>query len=179
MTFFKNQQRIVFYLLLLIAFLFRLFIGLCSQFRDSDTTQIYLLGLKFYTTHAWPYFGPDVVWGEIQIPGALQGLLVGGPLFVLPIPEAPFILLNLLSFAALCLLAWYCEKRFSELPRWFIWSWLLTAPWVLDFSTTIYNPSYLLFASVLFFVGALEIYPATTKRVISTWLANFMMGFAV
>lgn len=165
--------------LLLAAFLFRLFIGLCSQFRDSDTKQIYLLGLKFYTTHTWPYFGPDVVWGEIQIPGALQALLVGLPFFVLPIPEAPYILLNILSFAALCLLAWYCCKRLPEMPRWFVWSWLLTAPWVLDLSTSVYNPSYVLPSSILFFVGALEIYPFTSKHVISSRWALFMMGFAL
>ena len=98
-------RRLIVGSLLLLAFLFRLFVGLCSEFQDSDTKQIYLLGLKFYTTHAWPYFGPDVIWGEVQIPGALQALLVGSPFFVLHLPEAPYILLNLLSFAALCLLA--------------------------------------------------------------------------
>ncbi|HEV7798315.1 MAG TPA: hypothetical protein VGO73_09175 [Pyrinomonadaceae bacterium] len=175
----QRRRQLLFFSLLLLAFLFRLFVGLCSQFRDSDTKQIYLLGLKFYTTHAWPYFGPDVVWGEIQIPGALQALLVGGPFFILPIPEAPYVLLNILSFAALCLLAWYCCKRLPELPRWFVWSWLLTAPWVLDLSTSVYNPSYVLPGSILFFVGALEIYPFTTKHVIAPWLAGFMMGFAL
>ena len=166
------------FFLLLLAFLFRLFFGLCTQFRDSDTKQIYLLGLKFFTTRAWPYFGPDVVWGEIQIPGALQAVLVGGPFFVLHMPEAPYILLNILSFTALCFFAWYCCKRLPEMPRWFVWSWLLTAPWVLDLSTSIYNPSYVLPASILFFVGALEIYPFTTKHVINPPWANFMMGIA-
>lgn len=175
----QQRKRFIFLSLLLLAFLFRLFFGLCSQFRDSDTKQIYLLGLKFYTTRAWPYFGPDVVWGEIQIPGALQGLLVGGPFFVLPIPEAPYILVNVLSFAALCLLAWYCCKRLPEMPRWFVWSWLLTAPWVLDLSTSVYNPSYVLPGSILFFVGALEVYPFTSRHVIALRWANFMMGFAL
>jgi hypothetical protein len=175
----QRRRRLIFFSLLLLAFLFRLFVGLCSQFRDSDTKQIYLLGLKFYTTHTWPYFGPDVIWGEVQIPGALQALLVGAPFFVLPIPEAPYILLNLLSFAALCLLAWYCCKRLPEMPTWFVWSWVLTAPWVLDLSTSVYNPSYVLPGSILFFVGALEIYPYTSKHVVSSRLANFMMGFAL
>ena len=174
-----RRRRLIFFSLLLLAFLFRLFVGLCSQFRDSDTKQIYLLGLKFYTTHAWPYFGPDVVWGEIQIPGALQGILVGAPFFALPIPEAPYILLNLLSFATLCLLAWYCCKRLPEMPRWFVWSWLFTAPWVLDLSTSVYNPSYVLPGAILFFIGALEIYPFTSKQVIAPRFANFMMGFAL
>ncbi|HWN09170.1 MAG TPA: hypothetical protein VNO50_07890 [Pyrinomonadaceae bacterium] len=179
MLFNKRRHRLRFASLLLLAFLFRLFVGLCSQFVDADTKQIYLLGLKFYTTRAWPYFGPDALFGEIQIPGALQAVLVGAPFFVLPIPEAPYILLNLLSFAGLCLLAWYCRKHLPDLPRWLVWSWLLTAPWVLDVSTTIYNPSYVLAGSILFFVGALESYPFTTKHVVAPWLANLMMAFGL
>ena len=60
---------------LAIAFAYRLGFGLCSEFWTSrDNHQIYLLGLKSYTTRMWPYFGPDVT-ATIQIPGALQGLL--------------------------------------------------------------------------------------------------------
>jgi hypothetical protein len=175
-----NQRRsqILFFSLLLLAFLFRLFFGLCSQFRDPDTKQIYLLGLKFYTTGAWPYFGPDVT-NTIQIPGALQGLVVGLPFYLLPIPEAPYLLLNILSFSSLCFFAWYCTRRLPELPKWFVWSWLLTAPWTLNLSTHIYNPSYVLPGAILFFVGAIETYPfLSTGLVLRRW-ANFMMGLAL
>lgn len=175
----RRRQRVAFFAFLIIAFLFRLWFGLCSQFQDSDTRQIYLLGLKFYTTGQWPYFGPDVIFGEIQIPGALQALLVGAPFFVAPIPEAPYVLLNILSFASLCLLAWYCCKRLPELPRWFVWSWLLTAPWLLNLSTVIYNPSYVLPGAILFFIGALELYPCTGRNIIQPRWANFMMGFSL
>jgi hypothetical protein len=172
-------QRYKFVSLLLFAFLFRLAFGLCADFQDVDATQIYLLGLKFYTTHAWPYFGPDTVWGEIQIPGALQALLVGLPFFALPLAEAPYILLGLISFASLCLLAWYCCKRLPGLPRWFVWMWLLTSPWTLNLSTNIYNPSYLLAGSILCFIGALEIYPWTSVNLIDRRLANAMLGFGL
>lgn len=175
----ESARRRLFFALLAAAFLFRLGYGLCSQFQDSDTKQIYLLGLKFYTTGAWPYFGPDVVWGEIQIPGALQALLVGLPFHVLPLAEAPYILLNLISFASLCLFAWYCRRRLPALPGWFVWSWLLTSPWTLNLSTVIYNPSYLLAGGILFFVGALELYPFTRRGIVDARLANAMMGFAV
>jgi hypothetical protein len=173
------KKRRLFFALLAAAFLLRLAFGLCSQFQDSDTKQIYLLGLKFYTTGAWPFFGPDVVWGEIQIPGALQALLVGLPFHLLPFAEAPYVLLNLISFASLCLFAWYCCRRLPSLPRWFVWSWLLTSPWTLDLSTTIYNPSYLLAGGILFFVGALELYPFTRRGLVDARLANALMGFAV
>ena len=168
----------LFVALLLAAFVFRLGYGLCSQFWADDERQVYLLGLKFYATGAWPYFGPDVAEG-VQVPGALQGLLVGLPLFALRAPEAPFLLLNLLSFAGLCLLAWYCEKRLPRTPRWFVWGWLLTAPWTLNFSTHVVNPSYVLPGAALFFVGLLETLPATRRRLVPAGRANFAMGFAL
>lgn len=174
-----KARRWPFAALLVAAFLFRLGFGLCGQFQDSDTKQVYLLGLKFYATGAWPYFGPDVVWGEIQIPGALQALLVGLPLHLLPLAEAPYLLLNLLSFASLCLFAWYCGRRLPGLPRWFVWGWLLTSPWTLNLSTVIYNPSYVLTGGVLFFVGALELYPPTRRGLVDARLANAMTGFGL
>jgi len=174
----QRRRRLVFLFLLLLAFLFRLGFGLCSQFLDEDKKQIYLLGLKFYATGAWPYFGPDVT-PTIQIPGALQGLVVGLPFHLLPIPEAPYVLLNILSFASLCFFAWYCGKRLPEIPKWFVWSWLLTAPWTLNLSTHIYNPSYVLPGAILFFVGAIETYPFLSRGLVSRQWANFMMGISL
>lgn len=174
-----EARRVLWAALLVGAFLFRLGFGLCGQFQDSDTKQVYLLGLKFYTTGAWPYFGPDVVWGEIQIPGALQALLVGVPFYLLPVAEAPYLLLNLVSFASLCLFAWYCCRRLPGLPRWFVWGWLLTSPWTLNLSTVIYNPSYVLAGGILFFVGALELYPQTRRGLIDARLANALTGFGL
>jgi hypothetical protein len=174
----QRQRRILFFALLLGAFLFRLAFGLCSQFLDEDTKQIYLLGLKFYTTGAWPYFGPDVT-NTMQIPGALQALAVGLPFHLLPIPEAPYLLVNLLSFTALCFFAWYCTKRLPELPGWFVWTWLMTAPWTLNLSTHIYNPSYVLPGAILFFVATLETYPSLSRGLLPRRWCNFMMGLAL
>jgi hypothetical protein len=172
------RRRVLLSVLLFGALLFRLSFGLCSQFWADDERQIYLIGLKFYATGAWPFFGPDVVSG-VQVPGALQGLLVGLPLFVAHVPEAPFVFLNLLSFASLCFFAWYCARRLPASPAWLIWGWLLTAPWTLNFSTHVVNPSYVLPGGILFFVGALESCPATRKGLVSPRLSNFMMGFAL
>jgi hypothetical protein len=171
-------RRRLFFALLAAAFLFRLAYGLSSQFWADDERQIYLIGLKFYSTAAWPYFGPDVAAG-VQVPGALQGLLVGLPLMLARVPEAPFVLLNLLSFASLCLFAWYCARRLPRTPRWFVWGWLMTAPWTLNFSTHVVNPSYVLPGAILFFVGFLETLPATRKRLVPLWCANLSMGFAL
>lgn len=164
--------------LLAAAFLFRLGYGLCSEFWSPDERQIYLLGLEFFTTGQWPFFGPDVVT-KSQIPGALQALLVGLPFHILPIPEAPFLLLNGLSFGALSLLAWYCTRRLPGLPRQWVWAWVLTAPWVLNFSTHVVNPSYVLPAAVLFFVGFVDIWVFHKNPLLPLRLSVFLMGFCL
>src|SRR6185312_7834378 len=174
-----RNRRFVIALVLALAFLFRLVVGLCSPFwTTDDEKQIYLIGFKFYATRNWPYFGPDVT-SAIQVPGALQGLAVGLPLEILPIPEAPFIFLNLLSFASLAFFAWYCSRRFAAIPRWLIWAWLLTAPWTVNLSTNIFNPSYALCGAILFFVGAIETYPFLSRELIARRWSNLMMGFGL
>jgi hypothetical protein len=172
------RRRLIFSVLLLLAFAFRLLFGLCSDLHGDDPKQIYLLGLKFYTTGTWPYFGPDVTQ-TIQIPGALQAVVVGLPFYLLRMPEAPFLILNLLTFASLCFFAWYCCERLPQMPRWFVWGWLLTAPWTLDVGTNIFNPSYVLPAAILFFVATIETYPFLSQGIIKPRQANFMMGFAL
>lgn len=175
-----TRQRLVFVFALALAFIFRLAFGLCLGLGtgEADEKQIYLIGLKYYATGAWPYFGPDVT-SSIQVPGALQGLLVGLPFYILPIPEAPYLLLNILSFSSLCFFAWYCTKRLPNIPKWFVWTWMLTAPWTLFLSTNIYNPSYVLPAAILFFVAAIETYPFLTRGIVPRNWANFMMGSAL
>ena len=159
-------------------FLFRIGFGLSTEIWFVDQLQIYLLGLKFYTTGLWPYFGPDVA-AHVQLPGALQGLVVGLPLFLLPIPEAPYLFLAFLSFATLCLFAWYCAKRLPHFPSWIIWTWLLTSPWTLNWSTNIDNDSYALCGAIFFFIGFLESIPDLTLGLIPVPAANFLMGFAL
>ena len=98
-------------LIVLVALVLRTIYGLCINIAEVNTqylqdyTQIYLIGLKFYTTKIWPYWWPDITYISSQIPGALQGLLFGLPFFVLELPEAPFILLNILSTLSLAFFA--------------------------------------------------------------------------
>src|SRR5919205_3501666 len=113
-------------LILLALFAFRLLFGLSREFFFEDETQIFLIGFRYFATGAWPYFGPDVVWTRSEIPGALQGVLVGAPLWIAPWPEAPYVLLAILSFASLCLFAWYVGEHRPEIPRWLVWTWLFT-----------------------------------------------------
>ncbi len=174
----REKSVAVVIVLLVLAFAFRLAFGLSSDFWSDDERQIYLIGLKFYATGAWPYFGPDVT-NTIQIPGALQGLVVGLPLYVWHAPEAPYVLLNVLSFLSLCFFAWYCTRRLPEIPAWIIWAWLLTAPWTLNISTHIFNPSYVLAGGIFFFVGLFETLPFLRRDIIPAKYANLMMGLAL
>jgi hypothetical protein len=171
-----RRQTLAWTIALTLAFAFRLAYGLSSDFFTEDERQVYLIGLKSFARAEWPYFGADVVWTGSQLPGALQGMLVRLPLEVWPVPEAPFVLLNLLSFGALALLAWYCARRVPDIPRWFVWALLLTVPWTLNFSTHVVNTSYILPGSTVFFVGWFEASPSFRRGFIAPSLAWGMMG---
>jgi hypothetical protein len=162
--------------LLALAFAGRLAYGLSQQFWTEDERQVYLIGLRSFARGDWPYFGADVVWTGGQLPGALQGLLIRWPLALWHAPEAPFVLLNLLSFGALALFAWYLRRRVPATPGWLIWVGLFTLPWTLNFSTHIVNTSYVLPGAIVFFVGFLEGAPVFRKGALPLWLAWACMG---
>ena len=110
-------------------------------FWFEDERQVYLVGLQSFVRGEWPYFGADVVWTGAQLPGALLGWLIRLPLAIWSAPESPIVFLNVLSFSALGLLAWYFSRRLPSVPTWLIWLSLLTLPWTLNFSTHVVNPS--------------------------------------
>jgi len=166
-------------LLLCACFVFRLLFGLSREFFFEDETQIFLLGFRYHATGSWPFFGPDVVWTRSEIPGALQALLVGLPLNVAAVPESPFVLLNLLSFAAICAFAWYVCRQLPRAPRWLIWGWFLTIPWTLQFSAHMINTSYILAPALIFFIGFFEASPAFALGRIPPAAAFAMMGLSI
>ncbi|HET9869674.1 MAG TPA: hypothetical protein VFR02_04140, partial [bacterium] len=176
----RNQKIL---LALLGAYLFRLGFGLSMPFWPDDQKQTYLIGLKCYTTGTWPYYGPDVNGSETaytsQLPGALEGLVIALPLKLLPIPEAPFILLNLMSLFAIGLLTWYFSKKVPLLSPGFIFGSLAVLPWDLQESTSIINPSWCLFGSALFFLGFFEALPGFKMGLVRPALCNALMGFAL
>jgi hypothetical protein len=59
-----------------------------------------------------------------------------------------------------------------------IWGWFFTVPWTLHYSTHIINPSYVLPAAVVFFIGFLEAAPAFRIGTIRPSIAYAMMGAA-
>jgi hypothetical protein len=157
-------------------FIYRVLYGLSMPFWFEDERQVYLVGLQSFARGEWPYFGADVVWTGGQVPGALLGWLIRLPLSIWPAPESPIVFLNLLSFAALALLAWYLSRRLPDVPGWLIWTSLFTLPWTLNFSTHIVNPSYVLAGAVVFFVGFFEGMPQLSRRIVPFAIAWSMMG---
>lgn len=172
-----------FVVLFVALFLFRTAYGLCMDFFTQDYLQTYLIGLKWYCQGGWPYFGPDLIVTETgfyaQIPGPLEAWMVGYPFVVCPIPEAPFLFLNLFSTGMIALLAWYLSKRLPEIPFLFLFAWIALLPWNLQVSTETYNPSYLLIGSTLFFLGFLEAVPSFSKEYLPPAVAFALMGFGV
>lgn len=173
------QKRTFFIVLsIFLLFCFRLIYGLCSEFWFDDELQIYLIGLKSYTTQTWPFYGPDVVYTNTQIPGALQGLLVAVPLYILPIPEAPHIFLNLLTFSVLLAFAGYISKRIEGIPFWLTVLWLMLLTWTMDYGTRVVNPSYVLIFSIPFFISLFELLPFYNTPILSRKVSFFLLGLA-
>jgi hypothetical protein len=163
--------------------LFRTIFGLSQPFFSPDELQSYLIGLKWYCEGGWPYFGPDLIVTETgfftRIPGPLEAWLIGLPFKVLPIPEAPFLLLNLLSTSAIAFLSLYIARRLPEMPFAFVFVWISLLPWNLHESANIVNPSFLLIGSVLFFIGFFEAVPSLSKGFVSPAFAFALMGFGI
>ncbi len=176
-------DRTKFILVFICLFALRISFGLVQNFFDTDEMQTYLIGLKCYTTHSWPYFGPDLIVTETgyysQIPGPLEGLLIGLPFYVLPIPEAPFLLLNLLSLSALALFSQVIHRRVPAIPYLFTLAFISLLPWNLHESTSIINPAFLLLGSILFFIGFLEAVPALSTRWFPRPWGFALMGFGI
>ena len=154
-------------ILICALFLFRLAYGLCSEFWFDDELQIYLIGLKSFTTHTWPYYGPDLVYTNTQIQGGLQGLLVSVPFYISKVPEAPIIFLNILSFGSLSFLATYTTKRIKGIPAWLVWTIIMTTPWTMYYSTRVVNPSYSLVFSIPFIISMIDLLPIYKKPIIN------------
>jgi hypothetical protein len=182
----KTGYYILIGILALAFFALRLAFGLFTAPVQPmiDEMQTALIGLKYYATNAWPYYGNDLITPPYNIdlqsqdPGALEGLLIGLPLRLWPNPIAPYVLMNLLSMAGLCFFGFYISKRLPKLSPWFIYPWILIAPWCIHFSTTMMNNDYSLPIACLFFVAWMESVPELSLGWLSMPWANALMGFA-
>ena len=174
----RNKYTYYIILIIFLAYFFRLFFGLNFEFWFVDNVQIYLIGLKYYTTGLWPYWGPDVVHTQSSIPGALQGLLVGLPFYIVAIPEAPTIFLNIVTLFSFSFFGWYLSRRIPSIPLHIILIWLLTIPSAMYYSTTVQNPSYVIIGAVFFFISVFEIFPFYPQKIIPPKTLFFLLSFS-
>jgi len=175
----RNKYTYYIILIIFLAYFFRLFFGLNFEFWFVDNVQIYLIGLKYYTTGLWPYWGPDVVHTQSSIPGALQGLLVGLPFYIVAIPEAPTIFLNIVTLFSFSFFGWYLSRRIPSIPLHIILIWLLTIPSAMYYSTTVQNPSYVIIGAVFFFISVFEIFPFYPQKIIPPKTLFFLLSFSL
>lgn len=178
------RSKFIFLFLFLLAF--RTLFALTSPPVQPmvDELQTYLVGLKCYTTGTWPFFGPDVNGAEnpgfnSQIPGALEGLLIGLAFHLLPIPETPFLLAAFLSTLGAALLAWYIQKRLPQLSLVFLFIWIAVTPWGLFEGAHVVNPAFIFLPCVLFFIGFMETLPAFSLRALAPFWSNALMGLSL
>lgn len=172
----KSNRKLVF--LILFIFLFRLFFGLNYDFWFEDNLQVFLIGLKYYCTGVWPYWGPDLIHTQSAIPGALQGLVVGIPFQLIRIPEAAHIFLNILSIGALLFFSWYLNKRIPAIGFNIIFIWVALLPAAMYYTTNVQNPSYVFAGAILFFIAAIELANIYPQRVLNDKLCLFLLGFS-
>jgi hypothetical protein len=171
--------------LFLALFLFRFYFGLCEcKWWEVDERQTWLIGLKYYSTLQWPYFGPDVNGQEnqafnSQIPGALEGLTIGLPLRLFPFPETSVAVLALMTTFGAALLAWYIRRKCPSFSWPWLFAWIAVTPWSLFEGVHVINPAYDFLPSILFFIGFFECVPAFSTGLLSAPWAGAWMGFSL
>ena len=174
---FYNKIKVL--IIVISLFILRTIFGLYYDFWFEDNIQIYLIGLKFYTSSQWQFWGPDVVSTGTYVPGALQSILTGLPFYLFSISEIPSIFLNLLSIVVLYFFAWYLSKRLINIPFHIILLWLFTLPSTMYYTTNIQNPSYVLIGSIPFFISVFELFPIYKNKLIHNKICYFFLGFSL
>ena len=84
---------------------------------NGDGSQVYVLGLRSFTDHVYPYWGPDITYFSSALVGGMQGLLIGLPLFVWAYSFASYLFLFMMLCPTMIYLSWYISKLFPDLPR--------------------------------------------------------------
>ena len=151
-----GKLPVTFFILALI--LFRIFLGIQVNFSHEDYTQVYLIGLEHAFSGHWSYWGPDVVWSNTRLPGALLGFLAGMPLSLTLNEYAPIILSNIISGAGLILLSFYAKQRFPKLSIYFLLALFLLSPFMLFNGVVLLNTAYLLFSGAILFMVVFELF---------------------
>ena len=165
--------------LILIILVFRIFLGIQINFSHEDYTQVYLIGLENAFSGKWSYWGPDVVWSQTRLPGAMLGLLAGIPLRLVKNEYAPIILSNIISCVGLVLLGFYAKKRFPDLSLYFLLSLFLLSPFTLFNGVVLLNTAYLIFSGAILFIVVFELFIYRKQLLWNSSLYFFALGFSL
>jgi len=154
------------------------FIDYNWQFSSKDESNIYLMGLRFFLTHQFPCWGPDVTYTHTYLVGGMQGFLVGAPLFVWAHPFAPYLFLFIIVSASLIYLSWYSSKLFPGVKPWLIYTLIAIAPFTVHTGLHVINPTYVLCFTIPFMLSLVETLQLFEKQYIRPGWRFFWMGLA-
>lgn len=175
-----KRQHIINSIIILGLLVLRVFIGIQINFAHEDYNQIYLMGLEDAFSGHWSYWGPDVVWSETRLPGALQGLLAGVPFLIYKHAYSPIILSNIISVIGLVLFATYAHKRFPKLPLPYLLTLFLLLPFTFQNGVVLLNTAYLIFSSSILFISIFELFLYRDETMLNKASLYFLLiGFSM
>jgi hypothetical protein len=140
----------------------------------EDEAAIYDRGLDLYLQHTLPTTGARVVYSGTMLPGSLQPLLTGLPLFLSGgMPSGAAAAVALLNLAAMAVTLAVCRRLFPQFHPVALGALVLFAPWSIGY-TYIWNPSYTPLFSALFLYGLVRQFetPGDAR-------GAFLVGYAV
>lgn len=175
----KTQEYWFFGLLSIVLIAFRTWLGAHINFCHEDYEQVYLIGLEYITKDGWSYWGPDVVWSETRLAGALQAMLVGIPLSLSKNAIAPFVLSNIISSLGLILLSLYISYRLNY-SKILVLIFVMSLPFMLYHGSVLLNTAYLLLPGALVIISVLELFLYRDDTLLKNKYLYFgIMGFSV
>ncbi len=175
----RNARLFLFALLLYTARFAFCYAGYLKNYMwldVGDESHIYLLGLKFFTAHEFPYWGPDIVYTSSYLVGGMQGFLVGLPLFIWQHPFAPYLFLFIVLTVALLYLSSYITKLFPTVRPWLIYTVIALSPYSTHTGLKIINPAYVLCFSIPFMLSFIETINVFEIKLIKPSWRFFWMG---
>jgi len=145
----------------------------------TDRQQIYQRGVPLAQHGTWAHYGSHASTDAPSVPGSLETLLAGAPMWLWFSPYAPIVLIQLLQLAAFLLLDNFVRRVFPGSGvrlALAIAFWL--NPWRL-YQNTLWNPAWLPIASALHLLSAWMLWQKGSARFLWTALHVLAIGFAM